>query len=184
MFLQCFSAESIFEELDGEEEHDYEEEQKSIIEEHEEEHHEEPHGEHHEEPHGEHHEGEEEHDWVEEEKTLIQRDFEQACASIVLRLVQGYCIGEEYGPIVDIYTIITGKKSRYLSEEDFKKLLNLISLLNYHDDHDHRRRRSAGLKSLQQRGSGTPHSVHRREVDDHAHGQTNGASGSVSYDGE
>ena len=173
MFLQCFSAESIFEEREEE---------------------------HHEEPHGEHHEGEEGHDHEEEEKALNQEEFEQACASIVLHLVQGYCIEEGHGhnetesslPSRESFIKDLFKGKEYLSEEDLEEILKVLNIGkaaeshegDSHDDHDHRRRRSAGLKSLQQRGSGTPHSVHRREVDDHAHGQTNGASGSVSYDGE
>lgn len=176
MFLQCFSAESIFEEL-------------------EEEHHEEEEG------HG-HEEG---HDHEEEEKALNQEEFEQACASIVLHLVQGFCIEEGHGhnetesslPSREFFIKDLFKDKKHLSEEDLEEILKILGIGNAeeshegdshegdsHDDHDHRRRRSAGSNLLWQRGSGAPHSVHRRAVDDHGHGEINGASGSVSYVGE
>ena len=51
-----------------------------------------------------------------------------------------------------------------------------------HSGHDHRRRRSAASVLLPQQGSGAPHGVHRRAVDDHDHPKTNGDSNdSVSY---
>jgi len=114
--------------------------------------------------------------------------------------VQGFCIEEGHGPnetesslpsreffIKDLF-----KDKTYLSEADLEDLLKLLSIGNAaeshegdsHDDHGHRRRRSAGSNLLRQRGSGSPHSIHRRAADDHGHGETNSASGSVSYDGE
>lgn len=156
MFFQCFSAESIFEE----------------IEEHEEEHHEEE---------GEHHK--------EEEKLLNQEDFEQACASIVLHLVQGYCIEEGHKhnetesslPSREFFIEDLFKEKQHLSEEVLEDILKILGISKGDSHgHDHRRRRSAGSNMPQQRGSGAPHSVHRRAADDHGHG----ASGSVSYTGE
>ena len=72
---QCFSAESIINEVK------------------EQEHHEEEGGHHAHE--GEHHEEGEEHS--EEQKSLDQHDFEKACASIILHLVQGFCIEKGHG---------------------------------------------------------------------------------------
>ena len=114
--------------------------------------------------------------------------------------MQGFCIEEGHGPnetesslpsreffIKDLF-----KDKKYLSEADLEDLLKLLGIGNAaeshegdsHDDHGHRRRRSAGSNLLRQRGSGSAHSIHRRAADDHGHGETNSASGSVSYDGE
>ena len=119
--------------------------------------------------------------------------------------MQGFCIEEGHGPnetesslpsreffIKDLF-----KNKKYLSEADLEEILNLLGIVNAaeshegdshddhsHDDHTHRRRRSAGSNVLRRRGSGVPHSVHRRAADDHGHGETSGTSGSVSLDGK
>lgn len=154
MFLQCFSAESIFEELEEE-----------------------------------HHEEEEEHEH-EEEKALNQEEFEQACASIVLHLVQGFCIEEGHGhnetqsslPKREFFIKDLFKDKTHLTEGDLEDILKILGIgTGESDDHDHRRRRSVGSNLLPQRRSSEPHRVHRRAADDH--GETNGAtSGRVSYD--
>ncbi|XP_078376478.1 metal cation symporter ZIP14-like isoform X1 [Oculina patagonica] len=160
---KCFSAESIFEEIEEQEEEHHEEE-----------------GEHHEEE-GEHH--------GEEGKALHQEDFEKACASIVLHLVQGFCIEEAHGdnetdeshlPSKEFFINDLFKKKEHLSEDDLKEIAEVLGIGKAADEssHNHRRRRSAGSVLLPQQGLGAPHAVHRRATDDHDHAQTNGASGS------
>ncbi|XP_078381145.1 metal cation symporter ZIP14-like [Oculina patagonica] len=173
---KCFSAESIFEEIEEQEEEHHEDDE-----------------EHHED------EEEEEHGHHDEEKVLNQEDFQKACASIVLHLVQGFCIEESHGhnetdsslPSKDFFIKDLFKDKKHLSEEDLEEIVEILGIgkvsedLSKEDDnddhgHDHRRRRSVGSVLLPQRVSGAPHGVHRRAADDHDDHdhETNGTSGS------
>ena len=104
--------------------------------------------------------------------------------------MQGFCIEEGHGhnetesslPSREFFIKELFKEKTYLSEEDLEEILKAIGLDKAEESHDHHRhRRSVGSNLLRQRGSGAPHSVHRRAADNHDHGHTNGASGSVSY---
>ena len=170
LFYQCFSAEDIFKEIEEEEE-------------------------------GHNHE-EDEHSHEEEEKVLNQHDFEKACASIILHLVKGYCIKEGHGhnetksnlPSKEFFIkeLFNGKK--YLSEEDLESIAESLGIGKKSTEstassssesdhgHDHRRRRSAEVSAvLPQKNLAESHSVHRRAVGAHDHGNGgNGGNGSVS----
>ncbi|XP_068715373.1 metal cation symporter ZIP14-like [Montipora foliosa] len=159
---KCFSAESIINEVKEEEHHDEE-------------------GGHHKDEGG-HHEEEEEHG--EEQKSLDQHDFEKACASIILHLVQGFCIKEGHGhnenesklPSRDFFIsdIFNGKT--HLSEGDLEEITKSLGIGEAssegdehtdHDGHNHRRRRAADLLS-QKESVAVSHVRRRRAVDDHA----------------
>ena len=163
-FLQCFSAEDIVKEIEEEKEHHHEEE------------------EHH------HHEGEDHHH-EEEEKTLDLGDFQKACASIVLHLVQGYCIEEAHGhnetsslPSREFFMNELFENKTRLLEEDLEAIMKVLKIGKVESSggeedshgHNHRRRRSAGSLLSSSLESKTSHSVHRREVDDHAHAHETG----------
>lgn len=117
--------------------------------------------------------------------------------------MQGFCIEEGHGhnetesslPSREFFLKDLFKDKEYLSEEDLEGILEVLGIGNAaeshegdshddhgHDDHGHRRRRSAGSNLLPQRRSSKPHKVHRRAADEHGHGETNGANGTVSYD--
>ncbi|XP_068715372.1 metal cation symporter ZIP14-like isoform X2 [Montipora foliosa] len=161
---KCFSAESIINEVKEDEHHDDEE------------------GGHHAHE-GEHPEEGKEHS--KEEKSLDQHDFEKACASIILHLVQGFCIEEGHGhdgtesklPSRDFFIgdIFNGKT--HLSEGDLEEITKSLGIGEAssegddhtdHNGHNHRRRRAADL--LSQKESVAESRVrHRRAVDDHDH---------------
>ncbi|XP_022804198.1 zinc transporter ZIP14-like isoform X2 [Stylophora pistillata] len=171
---KCFSAEDIAKEIEEEEEG------------------------HHE---GEGHHGEEEsHHHKEEEKPLHLEDFQIACASIVLHLVQGYCIEEAHGhnetsslPSRQFFIKELFENKTHLSEGDLEAIMKVLKIgkaesssgedAHDHDDgHKHRRRRSAGSLLSTSLGSKTPHSVHRRAVDEHGHGHGTGTGTCYSLD--
>ena len=132
-FLQCFSAEDIVKEIEEEKDH------------------------HHEEEKDHHHEGEDHHH-EEEEKTLDLGDFQNACASIVLHLVQGYCIEEAHGhnetsslPSREFFMNELFENKTCLLEEDLEAIMKVLKIGKVESSggedshgHNHRRRRSAG----------------------------------------
>ncbi|XP_078381146.1 metal cation symporter ZIP14-like [Oculina patagonica] len=175
---KCFSAESIFEEIEEQEEERHEDEEEE-----------------------EHNEEEEEHGHHGDKKVLNQENFQKACASIVLRLVQGFCIKESRGhnetdsslPSKDFFIKDLYKDKEHLSEGDLEEIMEILGIGKVYEDsskeddsgdhghgHDHRRKRSAGSVLLPQRASGAPHGVHRRAADDHDDHdhETNATSGS------
>ncbi|XP_022804173.1 zinc transporter ZIP12-like isoform X2 [Stylophora pistillata] len=171
---KCFSAEDIVKEIEEEEEGHHEEDG------------------HHGEEEGHHHE--------EEEKPLHLEDFQKACASIVLHLVQGYCIEEAHGhnetsslPSREFFIKELFENKTHLSEGDLEAIMKVLKIgkaesssgedAHDHDDgHKHRRRRSAGSLLSTSLGSKTPHSVHRRAVDEHGHGHGTGTGTCYSLD--
>ncbi|KAL9964557.1 hypothetical protein ACROYT_G028213 [Oculina patagonica] len=178
MEKECFSAESIFEEIEEQEEERHEDEEEE-----------------------EHNEEEEEHGHHGDKKVLNQENFQKACASIVLRLVQGFCIKESRGhnetdsslPSKDFFIKDLYKDKEHLSEGDLEEIMEILGIGKVYEDsskeddsgdhghgHDHRRKRSAGSVLLPQRASGAPHGVHRRAADDHDDHdhETNATSGS------
>ncbi|XP_027048293.1 zinc transporter ZIP14-like isoform X2 [Pocillopora damicornis] len=160
---KCFSAEDIVKEIEEEKDH------------------------HHEEEKDHHHEGEDHHH-EEEEKTLDLGDFQNACASIVLHLVQGYCIEEAHGhnetsslPSREFFMNELFENKTRLLEEDLEAIMKVLKIGKVESSggedshgHNHRRRRSAGSLLSSSLESKTSHSVHRREVDDHAHAHETG----------
>ncbi|XP_068711714.1 metal cation symporter ZIP14-like [Montipora foliosa] len=118
-----------------------------------------------------------------EGKTLDQHDFGQACANIILHLVQGYCIEQGKGhneseiklpsKVFFINDIFKGKS--HLSEKDLEEIMTSLSIGKVssndahdhmeNDGHNHRRRRSAPTNLFPQKESGAIHGVQRRAID-------------------
>ncbi|XP_068715370.1 zinc transporter ZIP12-like [Montipora foliosa] len=160
---KCFSAESIINEVKEQEHHEEE-------------------GGHHKDEGG-HHEEEEEHG--DKQKSLDQHDFEKACASIILHLVQGFCIEEGHGhdetesklPSRDFFISDIFNGTTHLSEGDLEEIMKSLGIGEAssagdehtdHDGHNHRRRRAADLLS-QKESVAASRVRHRRAVDDHDH---------------
>ena len=80
-------------------------------------------------------------------------------------------------------------KTRLL-EEDLEAIMKVLKIGKVESSggeedshgHNHRRRRSAGSLLSSSLESKTPHSVHRREVDDHAHAHETGTVRNIVID--
>lgn len=140
------------------------------------------HEDHEEEDH--HHEEEEEEE--EESQILDQDDFEEACTSIIIHLVQGFCIEEGHEhehnetksslPSKESFVKDLFKEKEHLSEEDLERIVESLGIGKVsesptssssgghkHDHHDHRRRRSAGsFEPRPQQSLRASHKLRRR----------------------
>ncbi|XP_068708230.1 metal cation symporter ZIP14-like [Montipora foliosa] len=114
-----------------------------------------------------------------EGKTLDQHDFGKACASIILHLVQGYCIGQGQGyngsniklPSKAFFIVDIFKGKSHLSVKDLEEIMTSLSIgqvtstyCTEHNSHNHRRRRSATTKLFPLLESDSFHGVQRRAI--------------------
>ena len=144
----------------------------------------------HEEEDHHHEEGEEE-----ETQTLDQDDFEKACASIIMHLVQGFCIEEDHDhnkttsslPSKESFIKDLFRDKEHLSEEELERIVKSLGIGKVsepptssssggdnHDHDDHRRRRSAGsFEPRPQQDLRASHELRRREVHENGHDHEN-----------
>ena len=112
----------------------------------------------------------------EEGNTLDQNEFKRACASIILHLVQGYCIGQNETlkklPSKAFFINDIFMHKRHLSREDFHEIIKSLGIgetsseSTAHDHgHHHRRRRSTTAALLPRKELVSSHAVYRREID-------------------
>ena len=154
--MQCFSAGDIFEEVREDSHEDHD----------------------HEEDHDEDHDS--------EHSSLDEEDFKKASASILLHLVEGYCIKEAQNDTSKlppktffISTLFGGKK--VMTETELEKVVEKLGIgkvsptvephTDEEDDHaGHKHRRSINTEGYPQETTAT-HNVHRRymEADHHGH---------------
>lgn len=113
----------------------------------------------------------------EEENTLDQNEFKKACASIILHLVQGYCIGKSDAikklPSKSFFINDIFMHKSHLSREDFHEIIKSLGIgqtssESTADGHHHRRRRSTMAGLLPKKELVSSHAVYRREI--HPHG--------------
>lgn len=114
----------------------------------------------------------------EEGNTLDQNEFKRACASIILHLVQGYCIGQNETlkklPSKAFFINDIFMHKSHLSREDFHEIIKSLGIgetsseSTAHDHgHHHRRRRSTTAALLPRKELVSSHAVYRREIDPH-----------------
>lgn len=111
----------------------------------------------------------------EEENTLDQNEFKRACASIILHLVQGYCIGNKSETLKELpskafFIDDIFKRKSHLSREDFHEIIKSLGIgetlsVSTADGHHHRRRRSTMADLLPKKELVSSHAVYRREID-------------------
>ena len=152
---------------------------------------------------GEHEDHEEEdhhHEEKEDEETPIldQDDFEKACTSIIIHLVQGFCIEEGHEhehnekksslPSKESFVKDLFKEKEHLSEEDLERIVESLGIGKVtesptssssgghkHDQHDHRRRRSdRSSEPRPQQILRACHKLRRREAQENGHEDENG----------
>ncbi|XP_067036778.1 metal cation symporter ZIP14-like [Acropora muricata] len=112
----------------------------------------------------------------EEENTLDQNEFKKACASIILHLVQGYCIGKSDTlkklPSKAFFIDDIFMHKSHLSREDFHEIIRSLGIGQTSPEstthgHHHRRRRSTMAGLLPKKELVSSHAVYRREIDHH-----------------
>lgn len=112
----------------------------------------------------------------EEENTLDQNEFKKACASIILHLVQGYCIGKSDTlkklPSKAFFINDIFMHKSHLSREDFHEIIRSLGIGQPSSEstahgHHHRRRRSTMEGLLPKKELVSSHAVYRRDIDHH-----------------
>lgn len=112
----------------------------------------------------------------EEENSLDQNEFKRACASIILHLVQGYCIGKSDTlkklPSKAFFINDIFMHKSHLSRDDFHEIIRSLGIDQTSSEstahgHHHRRRRSTMAGLLPKKELVSSHAVYRREIDHH-----------------